>query len=193
MKLQLKVIKADGVVEDYCHTKVLGVMNKVLVEIGEADIVVAEELADVVTYFLYHQYKRRSVPSSEILSMAKVALSGTGHEVAAVALAEHHYRRRLHRSRVEVVSVDINELADAEVLCEQKLSVQSSCWDKSRIVVDLVEGYGLNRQTARMVAGMVEEKVLGMGLTRVTGGLVKQLVLSDTAVVLRAERQLQAV
>jgi hypothetical protein len=40
---------------------------------------------------------------------------------------------------------------------------------------------------------MVEEKVLNIGMTSVPAGLVKQLVLSDTAAFLHAQRQLQTV
>jgi hypothetical protein len=44
-----------------------------------------------------------------------------------------------------------------------------------------------------MIASMVEEKIFSMGVTLVPASLVKQLVLGDTATVLRAERQLAAV
>ena len=108
-------------------------------------------------------------------------------------LSEHHFERRLKRSRIQVVSVDIQELADAEVLCNAEDLGHSSRWDKSRIVEDLITKYGLCRQTARTVASMVEQKISSMGLTLVPASLVKQLVLGDTAAVLQAEQQLQTV
>jgi hypothetical protein len=40
---------------------------------------------------------------------------------------------------------------------------------------------------------MVEEKIFNMGITSVSASLIKQLVLGDTATVLRAQRQLQTV
>ena len=40
---------------------------------------------------------------------------------------------------------------------------------------------------------MFEEKIFSMGLTYVSVSLVKQLVLSDAATMLNAERQLQIV
>jgi hypothetical protein len=40
---------------------------------------------------------------------------------------------------------------------------------------------------------MVEEKIFNVGMTQVSSGLIKQLVLGDTAAVLRAQRQLQVV
>jgi len=191
--MQLKVIKADGSVEEYLHTKVIGTISCVLAEVGQADTHIAEHLAEVVTYFLYHKQKRRRITSSEIFSITEAVLAATKYEDAAVALSEHHFERRLKRSRTEVVSIDIQQLSDAEILCEAEQSTGRSRWDKSRIVADLVTKHGVSRQTARTIASMVEEKVFNMGITLVSASLIKQLVISDTAAVLRAERRLQIV
>lgn len=189
MKTQLEVVKADGSSEEYLHTKVIGAINKALVETGHADIGVAEEFAEVVTYFLYHKQKRRTVTSSEILSIIKVVLAGTNYEEAAAVLSEHHFQRRLKRSRIEVVE----ELTDNELYGQNEQSACRRRWDKSQIISGLVEKQNLSRQTARMIASMVEEKVFGMCVTLVSAGLIKQLVLADTAAILRAERQLETV
>ncbi|MFW9894034.1 MAG: hypothetical protein ACFFFO_17655 [Candidatus Thorarchaeota archaeon] len=191
--MQLKVIKADGSVEQYLHTKVIGTISNALGSNGWPDTYVAEELAEVVTYYLYNRQNRRSATSSEILSIIKAVLSATSYEDAAAALSEHHFERRLKRSRIEVASIDIEELADAEKLCTTEHLDGRSRWEKSRIVKDLVDKHGVSRQTARMIASMVEEKIFNMGLTLVPASLVKQLVLSDAAAVLRAQRQLQTV
>ena len=61
------------------------------------------------------------------------------------------------------------------------------------MVGDLVSEHGVCRQTARTIASLVEEKVLGIGVNPVPASLVRQLVLGDTAAVLRAHEQLQAV
>lgn len=189
--MQLKVIKADGGVEEYLHTKVIGTVNNALSRVGQADIHIAEELADVVTYFLYHRQDRRRANSGEIFSIIKAALAATGHEEAAALLTEHHFKRKLKRSRTEVVSIDVKKLSDAELLCRTEQLDGRSRWDKSRIVNDLMADYDVNRQTARMIASMVEEKVFNMGITLVPASLIKQLVLGDTAAVLHAHHQLQ--
>ncbi len=219
VKVQLKVIKANGSVEEYLHTKVIGAISNALAQVGEPDIGVAEQLAEVVTYFLYRrqnchthqgepvgspvtaepvsawpsQARIPGVTSSEILSMIKVVLTATNFGEAAIALSENHFERKLKRSRVEVVSMDIRELADIEPLCEVERLDGKCRWDKSRIVDDLVAKHGLSRQTARAIASMVEEKIFKIGITLVPSSLIKQLVLGDTASVLRAQRQLQAV
>jgi len=193
IQTQLKVIKADGTIEEYLHTKVMGSINNALGEIGQANIDIAEQFAEVVTFFLYNQYNRRTVTSGDVFSMIKVVLAATGYEDAAVALSEHHFRRKLKRSRIEVVPIDVQDLADAELLIGAGESVGRSRWDKSRIVEDLINGHGISRQTARTIAAMVEEKIFNVGITQVPSGLIKQLVLGDTATVLRAQRELQLV
>jgi transcriptional regulator NrdR family protein len=193
VKAQLKVIKADGSIEEYLHTKVIGTISNALAMTGEPDIEVAEQFAEAVTYFLYNRQGRYSVTSSEILSMIKVVLTATGFEEAAIALSEYHFERMLKRSRIEVASIDIQELADIELLCEAE-QLEGKCqWNKSRIVDDLVAKHGLSRQTARAIASMVEEKIFNIGISLVPASLVKQLVLGDTASVLRAQRQLQTI
>ncbi len=193
MQTQLKVIKEDGSVEEYLHTKVIGTISNALGETGQADMCVAEQLAEVVTYFLYRRQSRRSVASNEVFSIIKAVLTATSYEDAAVALSEHHFERKLKRSRIEVVSIDIQELTDAELLVGPEQSGGRCRWDKSRIVEGLVTKYSLCQQTARMIASMVEEKIFSMGITLVPASLIKQLVLGDTAAVLRAQRQLQTV
>lgn len=193
MKIQLKVIKADGSIEEYLHTKVMGTISNSLEGVGRSDICIAEGLAEVVTYYLYHNQKSPDLSSGEILSIIKAVLTATNNERAAIALSEHHFGRQLKRSRIEVVSIEVRELADAEVLCQAKESPARTRWDKSRIVADLVSDYDIPQQTARMIASMVEEKIFSMGITLVPAGLIKQLVLGDTATILSAQRQLQTV
>ncbi|MHC4426177.1 MAG: ATP cone domain-containing protein [Planctomycetota bacterium] len=193
VQAQLRVIKADGTVEEYLHTKVMGSINNALGQVDQANIDTAEHFAEVVTYYLYHQQNHRRATSGEILSIIKVVLAATGHEEAAAALSERHFERKLKRSRIEVVFADIQELTDAELLAGAGESVGRCRWDKSRIVRDLIANHDLCRQTARLIAAMVEEKVFNMGVTLVSSSLVKQLVLGDAVTVLRAQRQLQTV
>jgi len=130
IQTQLKVIKADGSIEEYLHTKVMGTINNALGLVDQANIDIAEEFAEVVTFFLYNQYNRRTVTSDDIFSMIKVVLAATGYEGAAIALSEHHFERRLKRSRIEVVPVDVQDLTDAELLTGTGESVGRSRWDK---------------------------------------------------------------
>ena len=193
MQTQLKVIKEDGSTEEYLHTKVMGTIANALASIDQADMYLAEQLAEVVTYYLYHRQDRRDVTSSEIFSIIKAVLTATGHEEAAIALSEYHFERRVKRSRVQVASVDIRELMDAELLARADDTDGKCRWDKSIIVRGLAAKHGIPQQTARTIASMVEEKIFRMGVTVVPASLVKQIVLGDAAAILRAQEQLQTV
>ena len=189
MARKLEVIKTDGSFEMYLHTKVLGTLCNAFGLSAQSDLFLAQELADVVTYYLYHDKERlpKQVSTSEILSIIKVVLTTTGHEDVAEALSEYHYERLLKRNRTEVVCTPVHALIDAQHLCEHDPSSLRGKWNKARIVHDLMQDHHLPRQTARAVAGMVEEKVLRIGLTVVPSDLIRLLMLNDTALMLRAQ------
>ena len=191
MKASLNVIKADGGAEKYLHTKVIHTINNGLEAVGRCDISVAESMAEVVTYFLYNKRVGLAVPSSEILSVIKVVLSATGYEDAAEALTEQDYQRRIRRSRTEVFFANIEQIVDSQGLLAFRGNGQTVRWDKSVIADDLITKYGLDAQSGRAVASMVEQKVFSLCLSRVPAGLVKQLVLNEAAAVLEAQHQLQ--
>lgn len=193
MKKQLRVVKTDGTTEEYIHTKVVGTIHNAFSATGRPDIEMAEDLAEVVTYYLYRRHDQREVSSSEILSMIKAVLTSTSYESAALALGEHAIERRLKRARTEVLVVDVHDFADVQRLHGTRQPPARVPWDKGRIVQDLTAESGLPRQTARAVAATVEERVFGMGMTAVPRSLIKQLVLGEAAVMLRAQEQLQEV
>jgi transcriptional regulator NrdR family protein len=192
MNRQLQVIKTDGTTEEYLHTKVIGTINNAFSAIGRPDIAMAEDLAEVVTYYLYHQQDRRQVSSSEILAMIKAVLTSTGHEAAAAALGEHTVGRRLKRARTEVLALDVLACTDLEQLHRTRQSAARLAWDKGRIVRDLTAESGIAPQMARAVASTVEERIFNMGMTQVPRSLVKQLVLGEAAAMLQAQQELQA-
>lgn len=61
MRKQLQVTKADGTIEEYMHTKVIGTINNALAAAGRPDMAMAEDLAEVVTYYLYRKENQRRV------------------------------------------------------------------------------------------------------------------------------------
>jgi hypothetical protein len=193
MRRQLRVIKADGGTEPYLHTKVIGAINNALTAASRPDVVMAEQLADVVTYHLYDTAERQRIDSGEIFAMIKVVLAATGNEDAAAALSEHALERRLRRTRTEVLAVDMHDYDDVGRLRRTAPAPARMLWDKGRIVHDLKTRSGLPHQTARAIAAIVEERVFRMDLTAIPLSLVKQLVLGETAAILDAQQQLQAV
>jgi hypothetical protein len=193
MNKQLQIIKADGTTEEYLHTKVIGTINTALAAAGRADIALAEDLAEVVTYYLYQKQQQRRVNSNEILSMIKAVLVSTGYEKAAVALGEHALGRRLKRARTEVLALDMREFSDVESLNRREQPPARMPWDKGRIVYDLTVESGMSRQTARAVASLVEERIFNLGMSQIPRSLIKQLVLGEAAAMLRAQNELHAV
>jgi hypothetical protein len=191
MVKQLRVVKTDGTTEAYLHTKVLGAINNALAAGGQPDMTLAEHLAEVVTFHLYQEGVRRVVSSNEILAIIKAVLVATGNQEAAAALTEHALERRLRRSRTQVVDVAVQDLADLRQLCETQDPPAPMPWDKTQIVHDLTTRSHLPRQIARVIASMVEERILRLEMTAVPRSLIKQLVLGETAAMLHAQQELQ--
>jgi len=191
--MQLKVTKADSSIEEYSHTKLIATLSNALGSVDCEDIFVAEQLAEALTFFLYHNYSSHCmITSNEILSMAKAVLTSTGYDEAAAALSDHHHMRNLRRNRIEVVRMDVQNLSDAEKLADIRRQGLTDRWNKSKIIADLVAEQGLDYGTARVVASMVEDKIINSQLRCVSCSMIKQLVLSDAFAVLQGMEQLQA-
>ena len=171
--MQLKVIKTDGGIEEYLHTKIIGTISNALADSGHESTFVAEQLAEAITYYLYNNNSGGAVGSGDIYSMIQAMLSTTGYDDAALVLNNYHYTRELMRHRIEVVNAD-----------------GRTRWNKSQIVHDLARLDGMQRQTARTIASMVEEKVLRIGLNKVPTSLIRELVEIETKAILEAEQQL---
>ena len=193
VRSQLKVVKADGDIEEYFYTKVIGTISNAFSRIGRSDVYIAEQLADVVTYYLYHQDNVHSVTSSEIFSVIVAVLTETGYENAADALSEYHFKRKFNRLRTEVISIDIQGITEARILADTEQIDSGIQWDKSRIVNTLIRDHEFDLPEARMIASVVEDRVFNMEITKVPTSLIKQMVLSEAAVVMRARRQLLSV
>lgn len=192
MRRQLRVTKVDGTDEAYLHTKVIGTINNALTAAGQGDMIFAEDLAEVVTFYLYNKLGRRRVNSNEIYSMIKAVLAATGHEEAALALAQHTFERRLKRTRTEVLALSMSEFADAEKLHQMQQPPARTPWNKAHIVQDLTSRSEVPYHVARAVASAVEERIFRMEVTAVSLSLIKQLVLAEMAVLLGAQQELAA-
>lgn len=191
VRSQLYVVKSDGSIEEYVHTKVIGTISRVLSKVGADSVYLAEQLTDVVTYYLYNQQNTQKITSSEIFSIIVAILTETGYEDAADILNEFHIRRRFKRLRTEVIPINIQEISDAQILADTEQSDISMQWDKSEIVSSLTGKYDFDIPTARMIASMVEDRIFNMEITTVPTSLIKQIVLSEAALVMRAQKQLQ--
>lgn len=182
--MQLKVIKSDGSVEEYLHTKVIGTFSNALGLIDDANIFRAEQFAEAITFYLYEKKDGVTISSAQIHSMVQSVLTDTGFENASQALNDYRLHRRLKRSRIEVV--------DDENKKKFSPDRQVFQWDKSQIVGDLMSKGGLSRQLSRAIGSTVEEKVLKLDMSRIRRSLIKEFVAADTEAMLQAEVELQA-
>ncbi len=181
--MPLEVAKSDGSVELYLHTKVLGTFSNALALVDESNVFAAGQFAEAVTFYVHQGNTGRAVKSEEIHLLVQSVLNATGYPEAARALNGYHLDRKLKRKRIEVIE---NGEGDPTGLGLTKWR-----WSKSRIVDDLVERHGLDRDVARVVASAVEEKVLSLGMMRIPGSLIRELVLADRDAMLLAHEQLQ--
>lgn len=183
--MQLRIIKCDGSVEEYLHTKVIGTFNNALALAGKPSVFAAEQFAEAVTFHLYHEKTAHAITSDEVHLMIESVLNATGYYQAAQLLSEHRLTRKLKRKRIEVFD-------DRQY--EKKGCYYNPCqWDKSCIIDDLVKKNGLSRQMARVIASSVEEKMLTLEMLRVSRQLIKQLVISNMDSMLEAQKQLQII
>ncbi|HIJ67281.1 MAG TPA: hypothetical protein HPP87_00015 [Planctomycetes bacterium] len=181
--MQLKVKKADGSIEQYLHTKVIGTFSNALALIEEPNVFAAEQFADAITFYLYRRRGVFTVSTDEIHLMAQAVLSATGYENAARALNEHRLNRRMKRGRIEVVDgYEADSGNEPAGLCR---------WNKTRIVENLVGKDKIDRNMARAIASSVEQKVLNLGMTRIRRSLIAELVAADTEAFLIVSKQLQ--
>ena len=181
--MQIRIIKSDGNIEPYLHTKVLGSMNHALALGGDECLYAAEQMAEAVTYYLYRKVQRGTLTTDEIHLMILSVLTSTGYCHAAEAFTQHRLQRRLQRKRLEV----IDDHTDDEGL------KHTTNWDKTRIVAGLMETHSFDRLLARAIAAAVEEKVLCMPITKIRKSLIHHLVVIDTESMLEAHRQLTSV
>jgi hypothetical protein len=172
--MQIRITKADGSTEAYLHTKVLGSLHRAMAAVQPDCLETAQMLSDSVTYFLYRRFKGETLTTDQIHQMILTVLEGAGFAAGAEALTTHRLNRRLQRRRISV--------SDSEW----------PVWNKGLIVRDLVEHYRTDEALARVIAGLVEEKVLRMGATHIRKGLIRHLVMTDMEDLLDAHHELTA-
>ncbi|MBN1766233.1 MAG: hypothetical protein JW860_13315 [Sedimentisphaerales bacterium] len=183
----LNVIKSDGTLEVYLHTKVMGTIAAALGDSGCETLGITDSLAEALTEFISRRHNGSTISTDEIHAMIKAVLSETDYEDAALCLHEHRLNRQIKRSRTEVIYVngDIPKPWEAEDY--DKYSYPAQPWNKSMIVRTLEGESGLSRPMARAVAGSVEEKVLRIGSRQIFSSLIRELVANELWSIRKAE------
>jgi len=189
--MQLRVEKADGGIEVYLHTKVLGTIAAALADSGSYQEGKPEQLAEAVTTFLRRRYGNTLVSSDEIHSMIEVVLTDTGHEDAALTLHEYRVNRQIKRRRLEVAHIEKKDISERNPKIKMLIADYTvGPWNKSEIVRDLEGESELPHNLAQAIASSVEEKALALGCRRITSALVRELVCNEMLAMRQAESAL---
>ena len=176
------VIKADGSTEVYRHTKVLGTIANALIDTDIYFSDTAELLSEAVTTYLKRDYGNRFVSFDEIQAMIEAVLEDTDHVKAALALRDHTIHRQFMRSRIEVIqSID-------QQCVNQASASQNPLWNKTIIIQSLM-AKETPADFARVIAGMVEEKVIRLGVRQISRVLINAIVGDE---IFRMEKALSA-
>ena len=157
------IAKRDGPDERFDSAKLGGSIARAGVDVNVRDIRLARELASVVSLFISQQMAGRQLSSIQLQSMTEQVLTETGHSNIAMSYTLYHQRR--HRLR--------------EQLRVEDHQGQPSVWNKTRIACHLSGHHHLGPSTGRMIASMVEKRVMAAGFERITQRLIREIVNNE--------------
>lgn len=123
----------------------------------------ADALAEAVLIHLRNAAAERPPDTDYVFRCCRTVLHETGMEDAAAALSQMRRERATTRRRLTVRSA----------------SGASNAWRKERVVAALERRHGLVRETARILACEVEQRVLGLDYRTVSAGLVEELIRNE--------------
>jgi ribonucleoside-triphosphate reductase (formate) len=190
-----RIRKRDGRLMPYDAAKIADAIFKAAKAVGGEDRFIAEELAAAVTDYLNRHYEGETPGIEDIQDMVEKVLIETGHAKTAKAYILYRDRRAQARRAMHVRKAKQEQArssTDLALLVDAGAKDALLPWDKSRIAEALEKEAHLDSETARKVAGSVEEKVIASGISRITTGLVRELVdneLFERGLTGRLERQ----
>jgi len=173
-----KVRKRDGRLVPFDKTKIADAIFAAARAVGGEDRMMAEELADAVTFFLEKKYDGRAPDIEAIQDMVEKVLIETGHAATAKAYILYRDKRaRVRQSiRVRKPTRETGSSTDISLLVDPGSRDELLPWDKTRIQDALIREADLPPYDARKIAGAVEKKILSSGLERISTSLIRELV-----------------
>lgn len=175
-----RVRKRDGRLVPFHAQKIADAVGKAMEAAGEADPLLAREVAGIVELSLREAAadepgEKGGAPHIEtIQDLVERVLMELGKSAVAKAYILHRDRRAQVRATLRVHR---SESLRAPVRVREREGV--SDWSKGRIVAALMAESELPRETAEDVAAAVEARVFASGTRSVTTGLVRELVASE--------------
>ncbi len=163
-KKSILIAKHDGTQELFAPAK-LRRMVAVAMRACHYDPKLSEPLVQAVEVHLQYWDEPRPPTSEYLFRCVQAVLKQTGLSDVADVLAAHRRWRRVKRHSVQV---------------QRRHSKRGPRpWRKAALVTLLEKRYGVMHDTARIIAGELEMRVLNLGYRVITAGLLEELVHNE--------------
>lgn len=160
-----RVAKRDGSQETFELGKLRRSLANAMRGCGY-DEMYADALAKAVAIHV-KEWGDATPPSTEyIFGCVRAVLDETGLGDVAAALQRHFRQREVKRRRVEVVTT-------------RRPDQPRAAWSKGRVATTLERRHGLRTSVARILAGEIENRVLGLNYSIVSSALIAELIRNE--------------
>lgn len=161
----LSVTKCDGSSEPFDFAKLRRCLASCM-RSCQYDQRYADALTQAVAMHLKDWDESRPPRSDYIFQCVRTVLSETGLGDVAKALISHRRQRAVRRKRLTVI--------------ESRGGVRAPlAWEKSRVAMTLERRYRLARGTARILAGEIEQRILGLNYGVISAALVAEVIRNE--------------
>jgi len=179
-----KVRKRDGRVVSFDKSKIADAIFKAAQSVGGEDRFLADQLADVVTFYL--EKKGINIPDiEEIQDAVEKVLIETGHAKTAKAFILYRDWKTRIRNTIKVSKQTKNSgvsSTDFSLMVSTSQTSDILPWDKTKISEALVKECDISSSVADAIASSVEEKIMRGELKNVSTVLIRELVDNELLV-----------
>ena len=172
----IAIVKRDGRQDPFAPQRIAAALHKALCAIGEDDVALAEELAQVVTEHLERTSEHSHIALEDVQDAVNHVLQESGYYKAAIAFARYRDERERQR-RTDRLS---GATAAAPNLLIHDADGRYRRWDSAWLAGVLCEHYRLDERTAAKLVPVVEELLAGTavdgGVQLTTGPLLRMAV-----------------
>lgn len=161
----LSVIKSDGSHERFEFAKLRRCLSHAM-RACQYDERYADALAQAVAMHLKDWDEPRPPRADYIFQCIRTVLTETGLGDVAKALVSHRRQRAARRRQLRVI--------------DSRRGVREPVpWEKGRIALTLERRHRLARGTARILAGEIEQRVLGLNYSVISAALVAEVIRNE--------------
>ena len=171
-----KIVNPDGTLVPFDEKDIIRSIYQASVLAGAPDYELAEELAEVVIFFIERNFTE-SYPTHEDVSewVERVLLETADPEIAKAFILWREEQKKLDETKISKSMREPSLFEDFEISVvgsDNKVSL----WDRRKIHEDLIVKTGVARKVAEDIATAVEDKVFTIGKAKITSKLVRALI-----------------